>query len=396
MEAPPATETASFDALDQAHRDGGPDAALDCLLAHLEEHGPPRALLDAMLLKARHDLGLPPILDVGLGDLPEPQRSRYEDRYITAIRHVGSKLLDSGDLIAAWPYFRLLGELAPIQEALEAYRPEEADEGLGPTIDIAFNQGAHPRRGFELILEHYGVCSAITAFEHLPADEAVRVACIERLIGTLHDQLTMSLRADLSRRGQVVPKEGTPLAQLIAGKPWLFADEAYHIDISHLGAVVRLSPMANDPNALRLALDLTAYGRGLSPRYRDEGDPPFENLYEDHAVYLSALLGEGTDEAVALFRGKLPPPDPDGSPSETVPAQVLVRLLERLGRLDEAIAVMSEHLAGVPESALFCTPMALLCRRAGRLDQLAAQARRRGDLVPYAAALLQQNPPSIS
>lgn len=393
---PTETETAPFDTLDAALRDGGPEAALDRLLAHLEEHGPPRALLDAMLLKARHDLGLPPILDGGLSELPEPQRNRYEDRYVAAIRHVGGKLLDSGDLAAAWPYFRLLGETAPLQQALEAYQPTEADEGLGPIIDIAFNQGAHPRRGFELILEHYGVCSAITAFEHLPPDEAVRGPCIVRLIRTLHEQLTSSLRADLGRRGQVVPKEGTPLAQLIAGKPWLLADDAYHIDISHLGSVVRLAPLAGDPEAIRLALDLTAYGRELSPRYRYEGDPPFENLHEDHAVYLAALLGEDVDAAVTHFREKLPTPDPDGSPAETVPAQVLVRLLEHTGRLDDAIAVATEHLANVPDSGLFCTPLAVLCRRAGRLDHLATEARRRGDLVPYAAALLQQNPSSVS
>jgi hypothetical protein len=398
MDEPPAIETAPFDALDEALRDGGPGAAIDRLLAHLEAHGPPRALLDAMLLKARHDLGLPPILDGGLAELPEPQRARYEDRYVAAIRHVGSKLLDEGDVVGAWPYFRLLGESGPIQRALEDYRPAEADEGLGPIVDVAFNQGAHPRRGFELILEHYGICSAITAFEHLPPDEAVRVPCVERLVRTLHEQLTNSLRADLARRGQVVPREGTPIAQLVAGRPWLFADDAYHIDVSHLGSVVRLAPLATDPEALRLALDLTAYGRELSPRYRYEGDPPFEDLYEDHAVYLGALGGEGVDAAAAHFRGKLPPPDPDGAPAATatVPAQVLVRLLERADRLDEAIAVATEHLAGVPDGALFCSPLAVLCRRAGRLDHLAAQARRRGDLVPYAAALLQQNPPSVS
>jgi hypothetical protein len=396
MDAPSATEPAPFDALDAALQAGGPEAALDRLLAHLEAHGPPRALLDGLLLKARHDLGLPPILDGGLADLPEADRTRYEDRYVAAIRHVGSKLIDSGDLVGAWPYFRLLGETGPIRAALDAYAPAEADEGLGPVVDVAFNQGAHPRRGFELILEHYGVCSAITAFEHLPPEEAVRVPCVERLIRTLHEQLAGSLRADLARRGQVVPKEGTPVAALVAGRPWLFADDAYHIDVSHLGSVVRLAPLATDPEALRLALDLASYGRELSPRYRYEGDPPFENLYEDHAVYLKALLGEGVDEAQAHFRGKLPPPDPDGEPAGSVPAQILVRLLERAGRLDDAIAVATEHLAGVPDAQLFCTPLAVLCRRAGRLEALAAAARRRGDLVPYAAALLQQNPSSVS
>ena len=28
-----------------------------------------------------------------------------------------------------------------LQAALDAYRPAEADEGLGPVVDVAFNQG---------------------------------------------------------------------------------------------------------------------------------------------------------------------------------------------------------------------------------------------------------------
>ena len=40
-------------------RDGGPGAALDRLANDLDAAGDYRALLDAMLLKARHELGLP-------------------------------------------------------------------------------------------------------------------------------------------------------------------------------------------------------------------------------------------------------------------------------------------------------------------------------------------------
>jgi hypothetical protein len=283
-----------------------------------------------------------------------------------------------------------------VAAAIEAYRPAEGDEQVGQIIEIAFNQGAHPRRGFELILEHYGTCSAITAFEHLPPEESVRVPCAAALVRQLHEQLSFSLRADIARRGQPAPPEGASIPELIAGKPWLFADDAYHIDISHLGAVVRMAPLLTDPEALGLAIELTDYGRNLSGRHRYEGEPPFENLYEDHGLYLRALRGENVEEAVAHFRAKLPPPDPDGSPSETLPAQVLVRLLERVGRLEEAIAVAAEHLADVPESWLACTPLPVLCRRANRPDLLAKAARQRGDLVQYAAAILQEGTAGVS
>jgi len=31
-------------------------------------------------------------------------------------------------------------------------------------IEVAFNQGANPKEGYALLLDHYGICSAITAF----------------------------------------------------------------------------------------------------------------------------------------------------------------------------------------------------------------------------------------
>jgi hypothetical protein len=378
-----------FEALERDLREHGPGEAIDRLIATLSARDEPRALLDALLLKARHELGLPPVQDGAPAEMPEPVRSQYEERYVEAIRQVGSKLLESGDLVGAWPYFRAIGEKEPIARALDAYQPEEGDERIGQVVEIAFNGGAHPRRGFELILSQYGACSAITAFDHLPPDDATRDQCAALLIRNLHAHLTESLRADIARRGQPLPPEGTRIPELIDGRPWLFADDGYHLDVSHLAAVVRMALLATDPEVLRLAVELTDYGRNLSERHRYESEPPFERTYEDHAIYLRAVLGEDIDAAVAHFRGKLPPTDPDGiSPSESAPAQVLVRLLARVGRLDEAIDVAAERLAGLPESAMFCPSLAQLCLRAGRLDRLAQVARDRGDLVGFAAGLM--------
>ncbi|MBX6315930.1 MAG: hypothetical protein IRY99_23905 [Isosphaeraceae bacterium] len=396
MDAPAATEpeptaTACED-LERTLAASGPGAALDRLIAVLEERNEPRALLDALLLKARHDLGLP-LIPVGpLAELPEPARTQYEERYIEAIRHVGRRLLAAGDIPAAWPYFRAIAESQPVAEAIEAYRPDEDEDGerLGQVIEVAFNQGAHPRKGWELILDHYGTCSAITAYEHLPSDEATRAACADRLVRHLHEQLVTSLRGEIARRGQPLPPEGAPIPVLLAGRKWLFDEDAYHIDVSHLAAVVRLSPLLADPATIALAVELTDYGRHLSSRHRYEGDPPFERLYEDHAVYLRALLGQGVDAAIAHFRAKLGPADRENPYRDAMPAQVLIRLLVRLGRFDEAIDLAAEHLAGLPESALACPSVAQLCQRAGHLERLAQISRERGHLVDYMAALLSK------
>ena len=100
---------------------------------------------------------------------------------------------------------------------------------------------------------------------------------------------------------------GHPIAELLEGRPWLFADDAYHIDISHLSAVVRISPLLTDPTTIARAVELTDYGRNLSPRHQSEGEPPFEDHFADHGAYLRALLGHDADAAVRHFRAKLGP-----------------------------------------------------------------------------------------
>ena len=313
----PSTSTASvpaaavadhspFDQLDATLRSSGPAAAIDRLIDHLDSSGDYRALLDALLLKARHDLGLPILSVAKLADLPDPARTQYEERYIAAIRLVGSRYLEIGEIPTASAYYRAIAETEPVAAAINAYQPAENDERLGAVIEVALNHGVNPRRGFELILENYGTCPAISAFEQLPPqDETVRTACAERLIRHLHSELTANLRAEITRRGQVVPPEGTTIAGLIAGRPWLFTDEAYHIDISHLASIVRMSLLARDRQAIATAVDLTAYGRCLSPRLVFDGSPPFDKIFDDHGVYLSALIGREPDIAVAHFRRKL-------------------------------------------------------------------------------------------
>lgn len=386
----PATET--FDELDQTLRSAGASAALDLLVQRLDAGGDARALLDALLLKARHELGLPLVQVGAFSDVPEGVRTQYEDRYVEAIRTVGGKLLAAGDIPSAWPYFRAIAETKPVFDAIEAYDPAGDDERLGQIVEVAFNQGAHARKGFELILKHYGTCSAITAFEHLPREEATRLACADMLVRQLHEHLVATLRAEIAHRGQPLPPEGSPIATLIAGRDWLFADDGYHIDVSHLAATVRVSPLLSDLGTVALAAELTDYGRKLSPRHKYEGDPPFEDVYEDHGVYLKALLGDNVEAAIAHFRAKLTPQSDDPElPAENDPvaAQVLVGLLVRLDRLDEAIDVAASHLAGVPESSLFCPGVAQLCEKAKRPSRLAEIAREQGNLVHYTAAILE-------
>ena len=92
-----------------------------------------------------------------------------------------------------------------------------------------------------------------------------------------------------------------------------------------------------------------------------------------------------------LWAGRARRPSPTSGPSSTppwrddpeasLPAQVLVDLLVRLGRLDEAIDVAADHLAQLPESALICPGIAELCQRAGRMSPAREIARGAGEPV---------------
>jgi hypothetical protein len=384
-----------FETLDRSLESSSPSEAIERIANDLAERGEFRALLDARLLQARLDLGLPPIQTGSLAEIAEPTRTQYEERYVEAIREVGNRLLVANEIGAAWAYFRAIAEKEPVAAAIEAYEPGELDDRIGQVIEVAFNQGVHPKKGFALILDNYGTCSAITAFESLPPDEPIRVACADRLVRRLHTDLVANLRSEIARRGQPLPPEGTSIGDLIQGRGWLFVDDAYHLDVSHLASTVRLSPLLVDPETIALAVGLTDYGRNLSERHRYEGDPPFEDLYGDHAVYLRTSLGQDVDAGVAHFRDKLPDLDPDGR-DEAIAAQILVRLLVKLGRTEEALDVAADRLAHLPDAALACPTITQLCQTLGRLDRLAEIARARGDIVNYAAARLSRWPIQIT
>jgi hypothetical protein len=109
------------------------------------------------------------------------------------------------------------------------------------------------------------------------------------------------------------------------------------------------------------------------------------------------LLGEEIDKGIAHFEAKLPHVDDENGssteeeaflPKDSSTAQILVRLLLRLGRVEAAVEVAAKHLVGLPEGMLACPSLPKLCQMAGRLDRLAQVSRAHGDLVHYTAAIL--------
>lgn len=371
-----------FAHINQVLRTGGPEAGFAYLAKRAREDKNYPLLFEIRLMQKRRELGLPLILTEPLGDLPKPKQEAYEHGTVEAAREVGALFLADGEIERAWPYFRAIGEVKPVAKALEKIDPDGANDGV---LQIAYFDRVAPRKGFELILEKHGICRAITCFHQYPQPEG-REESAGLLVRRLCADLGDSIRRTIEQNEESAPA-GDDIAQLIEGRDWLFEGSAYYIDTSHVASVVQLSANLEEPETLRLILGLTEYGRRLAPMYQFPGQPPFENVYEDYAAYIKTVLGIEVEEGIEHFRRKVEKASPERAPDA---AMTLVNLLARLERYEEAIDVSTEHLAEFDARDLSCPPAVHLCQMAGNLSRLQELARKKGDLLSFAAAALQQ------
>jgi hypothetical protein len=383
-----------FENLASTMLETGPAAAIERLCEVLREQKDYASLFYALLLKKRFELGVSPIPTGSAQELPEPTHEPYEEGIRQAGREVGRLYLEQGDIPRAWVYFRMLGENQPVKDALEKYQPGENDD-VQQLVDIAFHQGVHPQKGFDLLLERFGICSAITTVGSHELASGARDYCIRRLVRALHAELCQRLSADITRQESSAPQVKS-VPELIANRNWLFSDDFYHIDISHLGAVVQMSIYLSRGPELSMARELCEYGKRLSPRFQSPGEPPFEDQYHDYAIYLAALDGEKVEEGVTHFRAKVERADPENDGTRA--AEVLVNLLLRLDRPQEALQVARRHLASVNSRPLGCPSIVELCQRTKDYRTLSETAREQGDLVHFVAGLVaeRQQPSKLS
>lgn len=290
-----------FDLLQQTLQQDGVAAALDQLAAHLRGNKKFHELFEALKMKVRHGLGLPLTYSDAGDELDESTRIKLEDGLIAACRDVGIALLREGAVREGWMYLRPVGDRAAA--AAELARIEADEENLDALIEVTLHEGVDPKRGYGLVLEHHGTCNAITTYESTVVRQSIAAqqAAAGLLVEHVHRELLATLRADIAQQQGAEPAEAS-LKELVADRDWLFGEHSYHLDTTHLASTVRFSRLLEDETQLRLALDLTAYGRRLSPQFQYKGDQPFEDIYSSHALYLGAILGENVDAAVDYFR----------------------------------------------------------------------------------------------
>jgi hypothetical protein len=378
-----------FDQLEQTVRTAGPAAAIDKLGEELKARKDYGGLFYTLLMKKRFELGVSPVATGSNQDLPASVQKAFEDGIAEAARTVGSLYLQERQIPQAWGYFRMLNETRPIAEALNKL---ELDDNMDvqAIIDIAFHQGVAPGKGFDWVLQRFGICSAITVMGgELPFSPEVRAACSRKLIHTLHHELLERLRAEI-QRVQNLTAPGTTVRDLIQGRDWLFADDFYHIDLSHLNSVVQMATQLEKCEELELARDMCAYGMKLSPRFRYQSDPPFDDQYADYDKYLAVLTGEDVEGGLTHFRAKVEANDP--KTAGTFPAEIYVNLLMRLGREQDALEAVRKYIAPLGEVRLSCPNLVELVQQTKRYDVLAEVAREQGHAVNFVAGLIAGRP----
>lgn len=369
---------------------GGPIAAADSLVESLRDQGEYDRLFDALLIRARLDLGLPVVKPASFDDVPEEKHIAFEEAYVAAARSVGQMLLDSGNLARAWAYFRTIRDPKPIAEALERIDPAGLDyERTNELIEIALHDGANRAAGLRILLASHGTCNTVTMTDQvlpmMTPDERRQVAAM--LVLDVYQGLEANLKRDIESRlaGMTAP-EG--VRELIRGRDFLFENGNYHIDVSHLHSVVRFArALTPDDHEFQLAMELAEYGSKLDPQFRYPADAPFDDYYAAHLAYFQAVAGIDREDALGYFRNRLST-EKDARDKQVI-AYVLVDLLIRCERFAEAAEIAAEHLAELEEPGGFS--FSALCGKAGRLDLLQSVAERSGDPVRFTAAVIEQS-----
>ncbi len=376
----------TYNEMNQLHESGGAVATVDQLIQTLRDDKNYDRLFDALLLKKRLEMGVPVVRPTSFDNLPEDRRAEFEEHYVNAAREIGALHLEEGSIPRAWIYLRTIREPEPIVAAINALEiSQDVDEEI---VDIALYQGVAPAKGLEMLLASHGTCNSITVLDQqfMQLEPQVRQECAALLAQTIYRDLTATIKYEVERKQGSAPTEET-LRELITGQEWLFAEDNYHIDVSHLHAVIRFCRSLDaDRDEVRLATELTEYGAQLSPQYRYAGDPPFEDYYTSASPLFNALTDTDRDAALDFFRDQLAGDAPDSDKQLT--AYHLVDLLRRIDRTEDALDIAAKYLLSVEDQLEFS--FAELCAETGRYDKLMEVSRAQHDPVGYAAALVEQ------
>jgi hypothetical protein len=283
-------------------------------------------------------------------------------------------------------YMRPVGDVAAARELID--KIEVQDDNIDEMVEVLLQEGVDPARGFSVVLQNYGTCNAITTFESVMPQKgkADQRAVAQLLLRHVHQELFTNVKADVAGRQDSEPT-ATTLAELIADQEGMFGEHSYHIDTTHLASTTRFSRILENEECLRLALDLTQYGKELHEQFQYEGDEPFTDIYRHHAFYFQALLGENLDEALDHFKERSD--NVDTNQWGTVGIETYIDLLARVGKIEEAIAVTIEKIQPDQRTMGLAPSLLELCERSGNYSPLMDACRGSDDVLGFATGLMQ-------
>ena len=384
-----------FPELTRLHDEAGAHAMFDALAASLASRRRWHAVFDVRLMQARVALGLPP---VGMpGDVPADLRDAVDDRSLAACREVGWPLLDEGQVAAAWMYLRAAADptavaarLATLADSLGAVAEtddEDAMRTMQEIIGVALWEGADPALGIDLVLRTQGTCNAITAFEQavsrLPAARQRPAAAV--LVAHLHREVVGGLTGE-----RHAGDAGISILSLLGDNG---ASAPLVVDVSHLQSVLRIARLCTDEPTLRRCRELAEYACRLPADVAYPGEPPFENVAEASRLFYGSQLGIEVEQAVRFFRTAAAASGPEAG---SLPGDVLVLLLTRLGRPGEALhaalsrAASGEAMPSALQAAAALPSLVDLAAESGDWGLLRRACRDRGDEITFAATLVAE------
>lgn len=388
------TETATiYDELLQTRLGSGQQAAIDRLVAFLESEGRFHEMFEALKMQLRVRLGLPAAQLDRNEKLAANLEVQLEQGLIEACRRVGEGFFKQGKIREGWMYMRPVGDRASAAALLAQI--EVNDENVDEMLEVLLHEGVDIARGYQTALDRLGTCNSITLFESAlgarpRGDQQIAAGLLVRHV---HAELLANLRRDITKREGKEPEEQTAEG-LLKSRPDLMRDGSYHLDTSHLASTVRYARVIESTEELRLALDLTIYGRHLHPQFQYAGEEPFIDLYPSSAAFFRAMLGQQVDQGIRYFTQKAD--SVDQSQYGTVAVEVLIDLLSRCGRKEEALRAYERRMPAGSRLLGIAPTMLELSIGIGEFGSMQSICRRRDDLLGFTAALLYDDKPASS
>lgn len=388
-----------FMVLEKIAGEQGLVAAAQELVARMRQQKSYPELFEARKMLHRVELGLPPVQVDTIATHGNKSESikldpRVQDeldkRLLDACREVGGGLMREGRLQEGWMYLRAVGDDAFASEAMAAIEPTQ--DNLDMLLNLYVHEGVNIGRGTELCLKMRGTCNTITMLDSIVAmrGRADQQSAVEALVKHVHQELLANLIADIKRRKADVQEPTEPAIVAWLGlMPGLLRDGTYHLDTTHLASTVRFARVLDDPQTLRLAADLAEYGRQLHAQYQYSSEEPFADLYPMSLAWFRALLGEHVEAALRVFRQKAESLDLQEHGS--IGIETYADLLARIGRPAEATKYLIRSMPEGMRPYGVAPSLIELSSASGEFQSMKDHALERGDLIGFAAAVLQSH-----